>query len=394
MMRLHEQEDSDLDHDSDGEGTVVGVGTNCVGWLKILAFVENDLIPWVQQRVADEKSRYNGDVKHKGFLAQQAVYQHFMLGKALFPREAEHELFTVEYYPDESMVELIGKDAYKEFRAKVIGACDRFRDEFEDTVSQVVPLQTVLAMLKTKPQRLVRSAFTRSRMARTGVYGEQRFVELLIKHMCVGAFKDNSHSAGMMDVGTRLPGFTECFSSPFENNATYYHSMFPAHDLNGSGNFFLSLDDVGLLPDGCYQISPPQHNQIMNKVAQIVVDSVESGRDLHLFMMMPDWPDTLWTRRLDSVLQNPRYRANSRSWVQDMKVGCNVGNRGPFTTRLHLWTISTSSRCFTPAVCRYLGLDFRPCPEREPVTVAGKGPELRNWASFDLSSMARALPVQ
>jgi hypothetical protein len=97
-------------------------------------------------------------------------------------------------------------------------------------------------------------------------------IGLVLRYMCLGAFDSNFHGSVPQSWAQELPGFVECFASPFNHKFRTYYTMFEQdRDFGSSGNFFVMLERKGgILPPGRYEMNPPWMNAMYERLQEVI----------------------------------------------------------------------------------------------------------------------------
>jgi hypothetical protein len=221
------------------------------------------------------------------------------------------------------------------------------------------------------------------------VVRDQLMVNVMLKNMCIGAFKDNVHATCQTHWTKRLPRFTECFATPFNTFFGAYHSMFSSVEklLGSEGNFFRLGNTI---PSGRYGMNPPFNNQILAKLANMLLESVKQNRKLSVYLITPAWEDAPWMNTLRQVLTHPMYVDNSMTWQQDLMQRKSLSDKHLFKMRARLWTFTFRPGVFTPNLLMCLGLKFQgmPPPRKPKVCKAERVPldfkdDNPHWTSLE-----------
>ena len=202
--------------------------------------------------------------------AYQYVYEHFAVGKMKHPEEHLDPLFTHAKYTDLSMQWLLNPGLYPEFQDYVQYAIRLFA-EFKPNEADEVTYESAKAGLSTTATDLVNRV-------RQDLAARHRFVSdewldnemtgLIVRYNCMGGFSDNLHGSVPPTWTTALPGFIECFASPFNHKFPIYFSLYKSDQVFGSrGSFFEWIADLGgVLPTGNYEMNPPWNNEMYEKL--------------------------------------------------------------------------------------------------------------------------------
>jgi Phosphorylated CTD interacting factor 1 WW domain len=126
----------------------------------------------------------------------------------------------------------------------------------------------------------------------------EKVIGLILRYMCLaldGTFHGSVPGAWAAD----MPGYVECFASPFNYKFRRYYSMFEQDREFGScGNFFLMLERMqGVLPPGRYEMNPPWMNAMYERLETVVQTAMErtpAEKDLTIMVIAPDWSDPKW----------------------------------------------------------------------------------------------------
>ncbi len=168
---------------------------------------------------------------------------------------------------------------------------------------------------------------------------DQHIIGLIIRYRCIGGFESNLHGSVPEEWNSTLGGFTECFASPLNNKFDRFHSMFTEDNpFGGSGDFFYYVkQNNNMLPEGKYEINPPFHLALLDRVAEIVSDSFRSdnGQFLQVVMVVPDWSDSDFVRILDSVCDFLK----PRGVVYIKKYDYKHSNGQPLSTRTRFYVL-------------------------------------------------------
>ena len=303
----------------------------------------DELRDWVLEHLDPNSKVYRGINKKltpegRAQKAEQYVIEHLALGKMIHPLEPVDPLFTREDYEDESMVEQLLKGLYPEFRALVREKLHKVL-EFDTASAPPVKWPWIEEELKKREYKMhklqeLQDFLSSAKGGQPKPLGmaspdiTEKMIGLVLRYMCMGAFDSNFHGSVSQSWAQELPGFVECFASPFNHKFRTYYTMFEQDkDFGSSGNFFLMLERKGgVLPPGRYEMNPPWMNAMYERLQEVIVRTMDAGVDVLVVIMGPNWKDTKWIPGLTQVMHDAPegYRKHSRhaletvSYVQDM----------------------------------------------------------------------------
>ena len=306
-------------------------------WLLRVTLVD-ELCTWVLENLDPNSRIYRGINKKRTpegrkRKAEQYVIEHLALGKMLHPLEPVDPLFTDADYEDESMKQQILPGLYPEFRILVRASLQKVR---ELDTSQVPAVQwpwiaQELKKRKYKANRLQdlqdylvgAGAARKPRLGQASPGVTEKMVALVLRYMCMGAFDSNFHGSVPGRWAQELPGFVECFASPFNHKFRTYYTMFEQdREFGSSGNFFamLAMTD-GILPPGRYEMNPPWMNAMYEGLEEVMRRTLEARRDVLVVVMGPNWTDTQWIPGLTQVMHDApeEYGKHSMHVRKDMQ---------------------------------------------------------------------------
>lgn len=303
----------------------------------------DDLRKWVLERL-DPNSKVYRNINKKltpegrEQKAEQYVIEHLALGKMIHPLEPVDPLFTQEDYDDESMREQLLDGLYPEFRAEVREKLHKVLD-FDTASAPPVKwswIEGELRKRKYKTHRLqeLQDGLSKAKGAQCKPLGTaspeitEKMIGLVLRYMCMGAFDSNFHGSVSQSWAQELPGFVECFASPFNHKFRTYYTMFEQdRDFGSSGNFFVMLGHRGgVLPPGRYEMNPPWMNAMYERLQEVMECTMDAGVDVLVVIMGPKWKDTKWIPGLtrimeeapEAYLKHSRHIVDKVSYVQDM----------------------------------------------------------------------------
>lgn len=273
-----------------------------------------ELRDWVLGNMNVDATKYRGVNKKatpegRRRKAEQYVTEHLALGRMLHASEPVDPLFTEEDFEDESLAHQLAPGRYPEFREQVRGAIKRVL-ELDTARAPEVEWAWVAAELKEKRYNLrrlqelqdflmqVAGSDARPALGKGPAGVTEKIVGLILRYMCL-ALDSNFHGSVPGSWAQDLPGFVECFASPFNYKFRRYYSIFEQDREFGScGNFFLMLDRAnGALPAGRYEMNPPWMNAMyerLESVIELALERLPADKDTTLVVIAPDWSDPKW----------------------------------------------------------------------------------------------------
>lgn len=342
LNRLESQKDAELGVGLEHHPTwLVNPRTN-KQWRFRVQLVD-ELCEWVLKNLDPNAKVYRGIDKKRTLegrrhKAEQYVIEHLALGKMLHPSEPVDPLFTQEDYDDESMEQQLKPGLYPEFRSMVRAQLQRVQEFDTASVSPVQWswIESELKRRKYKTNRLqeLQDSLVRARGGQPKSLGRaspeitEKMIGLVLRYMCLGAFDSNFHGSVPQSWAQELPGFVECFASPFNHKFRTYYTMFEQdRDFGSSGNFFVMLERKGgILPPGRYEMNPPWMNAMYERLQEVIKQTTDAGVDVLAVIMGPNWTDTKWIPGLTQVMRDApeeylkysRHVRENLSYVQDM----------------------------------------------------------------------------
>lgn len=275
-------------------------------WLHRLNLVIT-LSEWVDAHLSDHHIIWENQPRNKKLTRQgrfmkasQYVYGHLMLGRMLFPEADPDPLFCAHDYPNESMSLQLQPDTYPLFQAQVQHARLRVLDP---TNLAKIPRVTWAMVC-----RRISNESTVTRLEQFAVkhsLTQPALISLVLRYLCIGGLDDNLH-ASIPNNEPLGSGCVECFASPFNHKCSIYYSLFEEDRFLGSqGNFFKAVAaHGGVLPlsHHRFEMNPPWINVIIERLVEIVRDSLAVRSNLQIIILAPHWVNTRWTPAFDALL--------------------------------------------------------------------------------------------
>lgn len=293
-------------------------------WARRLKLV-NETSKWVADNLRKKSDRDDKNLQ-KG---QQYVYQNIIIGKMLHPDDGGDELFTFKDYEDESMRTELIQEKYTEF----IAGMKKIPSVLPNTL-WMQEITWVKASLHIAPRLVTHSIDVLKTLQdqlcqangiengpvgqHTNDFIQQTMIEFVLRYKCVGGFDNNLHCSVSETWSETLKDFTECFASPLNHKFPNYFSMFDHDKAFGSkGNFFNFVNEnSGKLPSGSYEINPPWINVVFERIADILLASMEN--DIIAVIVAPNWGDAKFVEQFDALLEIPKYKNHSKSGINTM----------------------------------------------------------------------------
>ena len=268
--------------------------------------------------------------------AKEYLYGYLFWGRRNFTQDSDPLFFYDDgVIQDESLVNQMNHGKYTVFV--------RLLQEKFKQVMNFDPVSIEKVTMDVVNQYLVGSSHTviencRSKITDTA-NTDEHIIGLILRYRCIGGFESNLHGSVPEAWKTLLVDFTECFASPLNNKFDRFHSMFTEDGpFGGSVDFFNYVKQSGnILPQGKYEINPPFHLALLDQVAGIVSDSFhsDSGPNLRVVMVVPDWGDADFVKILDSVCDFLK----PRGVVYIKKYDYKHSNGQPLSTRTRFYVL-------------------------------------------------------
>jgi hypothetical protein len=291
----------------------------------------SELSDWVYQNHDPDAPVFGPPVPFTRQKAGQYVIDHLALGKMVHPSEAVDPLFTSQDYEDESLQDQLYPGRYREFRGLVRAKIDEVL-AFDTAHAPEVTWEWVAEFLQAKRCNarrlwelqcgLIGHAPRHPPLGRASPAVTLKMTALVLRYMCMGAFESNFHASILPGFAHRLPGFVECFASPFNHKLRDYYSMFDQdRDFGSRGNFFAFLKHHSdTLPPGNYEMNPPFTNAIFERLQAVIARTLAAQRTVTILLIGPNWGDTNWVPSLDRTLVHApaMYQTFSGQYVQNI----------------------------------------------------------------------------
>jgi hypothetical protein len=348
-------------------------------WARRLAVVKK-MENWIAENIKDRGlyDTYDRSSAVKISKAKEYFYGYLFWGRMRFPSHDPLFFCDDRNERDESLANQLNDGKYTEF-------INEFMSRTADKIFTGVESDPVVAYTDVCQYAVGRSLSvleTLKASIQDKKIQKDVCIGLILRYRCVGGFKSNLHGSVPEEWKDALVDFTECFASPLNHKFERYYSVFDEDSVfGGMGDFFLAIGST--LPSGKYEINPPFHVALLDRVADIVAESFRSGANLQVVMVVPDWQDSHFVPVLDSVCR----ALGSFACVLLTTYRYTHANGRPLSTKTRFYILT--SRNTAASETKEL---FETCVQltSPSTTVCATGSRLLNYDSYnDQSSETR-----
>jgi hypothetical protein len=272
--------------------TTVNVKLSNKKWLRRLKLILK-LEQWVASNLKGmgPYDKYERTPRQKATKGKEYLYGYLFWGRRRFP-ESPDPLFFIDDGGsiDQSLDDQLNEGVYSEFVSFFNREVEKFMANINTAyLENDVTREVYQSFGARNTNHLLDNVFRSCHVS--DLLRNLVEIGLFLRYRCIGGFEINLHGSIPGGWKNILLDFTECFASPFNHKLDVFHSMFEEDCVFGSrGDFFKFVSiNRGLIPSGKYEINPPFHLDVLDEVAGIVEKSFASGKDLWVFMAVPNW---------------------------------------------------------------------------------------------------------